>query len=210
MRSALLLLFTCFFLAYSYDVIPNPDAGDFTIFPLVSLGANAFPTVMEFSSDGRIFVGRKGGIVNIIGEVLTRVRMTWLCHSDSDDAALPQTTRFYFTLRVDRCRWSPFGTSDRCQILTVTSTPSPGSICHPSSTTPETRDWQLWGSIQTSPKPPTFTCFTPSGKTTLTILTESLRWDVYWHLSLCTYDSGCRENDNMHDDTTLIRNSDTK
>lgn len=50
----------------TYTIKTNPDAGDFTIFPLVSLGAQAFPTTMAFSSDGRIFVGRKNGIINII------------------------------------------------------------------------------------------------------------------------------------------------
>jgi len=66
MLKTFISLAICILMVSAYTIKPNDDAGDFTIFPLVNLGANAFPTTMAFSPDGRIFIAQKCGEVRVI------------------------------------------------------------------------------------------------------------------------------------------------
>jgi len=61
------IFLSCLLLAaQGYNILANPDAGDFTVFPLVNLGTGAFPTCMAFSPDGRIFIGQKNGMIKVV------------------------------------------------------------------------------------------------------------------------------------------------
>ncbi|PRP82566.1 PKD domain containing protein [Planoprotostelium fungivorum] len=83
-----LILFLCLSLsAHAYDVVANPDNGDFTIFPLVALGTTSFPTTMTFSPDGRIFVGQKNGIIRVIDANGNLQPTPWLDLSDRVNSA---------------------------------------------------------------------------------------------------------------------------
>jgi len=75
-------LLLCITAIAAYEIKPNPDNGDFTIFPVADLGASAFPTSMAFASDGRIFIGQKNGIIRVVDSKGNLQAQPWIDLSD--------------------------------------------------------------------------------------------------------------------------------